>query len=97
MRSLGTIASQKRDHATALELFDRALREYPRDPGTLNNRGVALLSLQRPEDALASFDRALAAKPEFPEALANRGQALSELRRYADALQRCCPATMSKP
>jgi predicted O-linked N-acetylglucosamine transferase (SPINDLY family) len=86
LRALGTIASQTLDHATALELLDRVLQENPRDPGALNNRGVALLALRRPEEALASFDHALAANPEFIEALTNRGEALGELRRYADAL-----------
>jgi tetratricopeptide (TPR) repeat protein len=46
---------------------------------TWNNRGNALLSLQRVEDAMASYERALALAPDLPEAKRNRAETLGYL------------------
>ena len=45
----------------------------------LNNRGLALTALYRPQDALESYEKAIAIKPDFVEALNNRGNALRDL------------------
>ena len=58
----------------------------PKWPEALTNRGVALLILDRAEDAVASYDRALAIRPTFALALSNRGNALCRLGRYQQAL-----------
>ena len=50
------------------------------------NRGTALASLGRNEQALADFDAALALMPDHPAALYNRGNALSALGRTQEAL-----------
>jgi tetratricopeptide (TPR) repeat protein len=60
------------------------------EPGylaALNNRGVALLALRQPLEAIASYETALALDPDFAEAIYNRGDALRELRRFAEALR----------
>jgi hypothetical protein len=51
----------------------------------LNNRGVTLHKLRRPEEALASHDSALASRPDWAEALTNRGVALYDLKRFDEA------------
>src|SRR5262249_15465386 len=48
----------------ALASYDRALAIKPDDADALYNRGIALRSLKRFEEALANYDRALAAKPD---------------------------------
>jgi predicted O-linked N-acetylglucosamine transferase (SPINDLY family) len=52
----------------------------------LNNRGVALWNLKRPEEALACYARALSLEPGFAEAWGNQGLALRDMGRYEDAL-----------
>src|SRR5262249_3381897 len=66
--------------------FDRALAIEPAHAGVLDNRGAALLAMNRFEDALASFDRALAVEPDHVEALYHRGHALANLERYDEAV-----------
>ena len=52
----------------------------------LDNRGVALFTVGRFEDALASYDRALAIRPADAETLCHRGHALAFLGRYEEAI-----------
>ena len=59
----------------------------PNDVDLINRRGVALLELGRPDEALAAFERLLAHDENYREALGNRGNALIKLNRAADALE----------
>lgn len=45
-------------------------------PEVFVNRGVILMMMERPDDALRDFDRALALQPDLAEALVNRGAIL---------------------
>ncbi len=58
----------------------------PGDLGILQNRGSALLSLGRPQEALDSFQQVSARNPRQWEALINRGSALAALGRQTEAL-----------
>jgi len=69
----------------ALGCYDQALAATPRYPDAVNNRAVALWSLNRFEEALAGFDAALALKPDYVEAHYNRGNALRDLLRLDEA------------
>ena len=53
--------------AAALDLADRALAAQPRNVPVAFLRGVALMDLQRNEDALAHFERMSQTYPELPD------------------------------
>src|SRR5262249_54603439 len=55
--------------------------------------GSALLSLDRPEDALAAFDAALQNMPTHAAAWNNRGRALQALNRHSEAAESFAKAT----
>lgn len=61
------------------------------------NRGNALLTLQRPEEALRSFDAARAGNPQDAAIMSNRGAALLALSRPHDALLSCQDALAIDP
>ena len=71
------------DHALAL--LRRARAAAPGAAGIANQLGLALLRMERVEEAAASFHDALTLDPAFPPALANRGMASSALGFDADA------------
>jgi tetratricopeptide (TPR) repeat protein len=54
-----------------------------------SNRGNALQTLRRFDDALASHDAALRLRPDFPVALSNRAVTLQALDRLDEALASC--------
>ncbi|WP_213740655.1 tetratricopeptide repeat-containing sulfotransferase family protein [Bradyrhizobium sp. dw_411] len=57
------------------------------DPAeVLNNRGMMLTSMNRPEEALANFDAALSLNPDFVEAHNNRAVVLAAIKRPEAAL-----------
>jgi tetratricopeptide (TPR) repeat protein len=66
--------------------FDEGLRLEPDNAELLNGRGVTLLELRRPAEALESFDRLLVSAPGHRDALGNRANALLKLNRVAEAL-----------
>jgi predicted TPR repeat methyltransferase len=67
-------------------VLDEAVRLNPLLLDALCVRGIALMRLRRPQEAIACFDRALSAKPDFVEALSNRATAYLELKRFDEAL-----------
>ncbi|QGM45119.1 DUF6165 family protein [Methylocystis heyeri] len=83
---LGVVMTQTGRAAKGVAFIDRALAIHPNDAEALYNRGNALLSLRRFEEALESFDKALAIAPRYAEAHNNRGNVLQELNRHRDAL-----------
>ena len=94
---LAIVEFQRGDLEKAVMLLDRCLRYRPDYPEALNDRGVALCSLERREEALASYDRALALNPTYPEALNNRGLVLNLLGRDEEALAALDRAIASRP
>lgn len=82
----GVIACQMGDPAGGLSLIDHAIRLNPSVGSTYYNRGSALHTLQRLEEALASYDQALVFVPGFSGIWTNRARVLSDLKRLEDAL-----------
>jgi predicted O-linked N-acetylglucosamine transferase (SPINDLY family) len=80
------IAAQRGDPASALGMFDRALKIESGNAAALNNRGMALRDLGRLEEALADFDRAARIRPDLLDALVNRGNVLRDLKRLEAAV-----------
>lgn len=80
----------------ALKDIDKAL-SLRNDPKILLNRGVILLQLERPGDALATFDKAIAAGLQHPVAFFNRGLALERLSRLDEALASYDEALLRQP
>ena len=83
---LGAIHIARGHPARALELIDASLARVPRQPVAQNNRGVALLALDRVADALNAFRIAISIAPEFVEAYRNCGRTLYLLGRSPEAL-----------
>ena len=83
---LGVLRYQQRDPAAAVPLIEAALKIIPGNIYARVGLGLALLRLNRFDEALDTFDRALAIKPDYAEALTRRGDALLGLGRQADAL-----------
>jgi len=82
LRLLATIAAQRKNSETAVELFDQALKINPDHASTLNNRGNALLDLKRYNEALESYGRALELEPDYAEAHYNRGNTMVDLKHH---------------
>lgn len=94
---LATVALQRNNFASAIDLFDRALKINSNFADAHNNRGTSLKNLDRYAEALDSFDRALKIKPNFAEAHFNRGNTLYSLKRYEEALDSYDRAIKIKP
>ena len=92
MKGVAKTGSGDRDAATtafrdAIEAYDQSLAVRPGDPGTLNNKGTALLDIGRLHvargdrdaaatafgDAIEAYDQSLAVRPGDPDTLNNKG------------------------
>src|SRR6266478_8923785 len=65
---LGIIELQKANPVAAIEWIDRAIAIRPNTAEFFYNRGNALGTLKRFDEAIASYDRALTMKPDYAEA-----------------------------
>jgi predicted O-linked N-acetylglucosamine transferase (SPINDLY family) len=68
-----------------------------RRPELYNNRGSALLALERHREALENYDEAIRLNPEFADAYCNRGNALQRLKQYAAAVENYDKSILLKP
>ncbi len=83
---LGVTQIQLGNAQAGLQCIEKSLAINPLQPVTIANRGNALLTLDRGEEALASYDEALTLSPDYPIAHYGRGNALSALGQPLDAL-----------
>jgi WD40 repeat protein/tetratricopeptide (TPR) repeat protein len=77
--------------------YTERLRAHPDDPGSLHQRGHALLRLNRSEEALADFSAASALRPLDAHLRAYQGVCLFNLKRYAPALDQLESAFQTDP
>lgn len=84
---LAGVAMQQGRAADAIGLFERALKDQPRNPFLHFNLGEAYKRTQNLTAALPHFQRAGALKPDFADAFASAGDALRALGRM-DAAKR---------
>ena len=67
--------------------FDQILTINSTNAKALNNKGLALLGLQKNEEAIQFFDRVFDMNPSDVYALINRGGALLALEKNEEAIQ----------
>jgi tetratricopeptide (TPR) repeat protein len=84
---LSACAFETGDYAAALTAADQALALNPAYPEALNNRGNALLRLDRPHEAAEAMRAALRFTPGDHELHLNLGNALEGLEQFPAALQ----------
>lgn len=82
---LGLLAYQRGQHATAVDLIEKAIAEDGDNATYHQNLGCALKAMNRLDDAVASLQRAIALRPDYSEAHYNLGNALKELDRPDEA------------
>ena len=80
------VATRDEAHVATRVSYDRALDLLPGNPYLLANKGLALSSMARYDEAVKWFDKAVQANPKFGAAWANRGLALFKLGRYEEAV-----------
>jgi tetratricopeptide (TPR) repeat protein len=94
---LGLIFLQQAKMPDGERQISRAIEISPHVAAFHFNRGKALQSLERFEEAIASYDRAIALKPDFVEAFNNRGNVFNGLKRYDEAIESYDRAIALKP
>jgi len=77
----GDLMQENGDPAGALREYELALREAPDDPMIWNNRGVALSSLGRYDEAMGSYRKATELRPGYWMAWFNLGKAIQRKAR----------------
>lgn len=83
---LGVVEALRKNGASALYLFDRALKISPRNADIFADKGRVLSEMGRHREALPCYERAVSISPKHEIALYNQGCALLALDCPADAL-----------
>lgn len=81
----GQDAHEKGDLAAAITLYEKAIKIIPEFPEAEYQRGSALLSLGKADEAEKSFRRALELRPDWPLAMTGLGSVLVQRGRFAEA------------
>lgn len=79
-------AQQRQDYAAMAHLLEQALAIVPDRVSVLTNLSVALLKLDRADEALAHAEKSVALDADNAEGWLNAGNAHRALKRYPDAL-----------
>jgi len=82
--NLGNAYLEKENYQQALACYQNALA-IQECPETLSNIGVALVGLNRMEEAITYHQKAIQADPNFSKAYSNLGLALNQMNRLAEA------------
>jgi small glutamine-rich tetratricopeptide repeat-containing protein alpha len=75
LKSQGNAAMAKKDYATAIDLYSKALAIIPADPIFLSNRAAAYSASKDHESAKADAEAAVAADPKYTKAWSRLGLA----------------------
>jgi tetratricopeptide (TPR) repeat protein len=84
---MGVLAHQRGDSLEAMRYFDAVSKSNPGYAPIWYNRGAALQTLKRNDEALESYDRAISLDACYSAALVNRGAVLKEMSRQGEALE----------
>ncbi len=71
----------------SIKLFDKVLEINPKYAAAWNNKGIALASLKRYEEAIECYDKVLEIDPKDAAAWYVKGIALASLKRYEEAIE----------
>src|SRR5690606_20063341 len=74
----GNIQFKDKRYEEAIRFYDEAIGKYPKLADAYFNKGLALMQLDRPEEAYESFSQALEIENSFHEARLARAEARSE-------------------
>ncbi len=81
----GQDAHEKGDLPAALNFYEKALEAFPDFPEAELQRGNALLSLKRPDDAEKAFRKALGLREDWTLAMSNLGSLLVQRGEFEEA------------
>jgi tetratricopeptide (TPR) repeat protein len=82
---LGLVLGNEQNLEEAIDCFDKAIALSPSAGDAHFNRGFALMSMGRNDEALVSFETAILHQPSMPEAYIAAGQVCEEQLDYAKA------------
>jgi tetratricopeptide (TPR) repeat protein len=94
---LGLAAYRAGSYERAVTCFSQVIELNPRFASAYNDRGSALLMLQRYDLAISDFNRALLIKPELAAAYHNRGLAYTQKKMHWQAISDYSRAIELKP
>ncbi len=85
---LGNTAAWELNWDRAVEYYRKALAEFPEHPEALTNLGLALLELDRLEDALQAYQRAAEIVPDNPIPVEKCAEIYERMGRVREAIER---------
>ena len=85
-------SSNNQDHLSKayeneIKTQDTAIEINPQDAEAWKNKGLALVILQKPEEAIKAFDKAIEINPQNSDVWTGEGLALIELNKYDEAIK----------
>jgi len=78
---------EMKNYQKAIAIYDDALKINPKDTTALNNKGTALISLNKYQEAIKCFEKALEIDPKDASVLHNKGVNLEKLGKHQDAIK----------
>ena len=76
----------QKEYKQAIQFYDLSIQLDPDFAEGYNNRGVAKVEYDRPEEAILDYNQAILIRPGYKDALLNRAYAYEALGRFDDAL-----------
>lgn len=80
LRELGNLQYDQLNYSKAAEWYAKALEVRPNDVDVRNDRGGALFSAGRTDEAFVEFEKCLSLNPNHPQSLMNYGLALLKVK-----------------
>ncbi len=87
LQAMAEVHLLRRDHSTALELYDELIRSYPKEPKLRNEQGVCLHQAGRRDAAAKAYEDALALDSAYAMAWNNLGVLRSSAAAPEPAIQ----------
>lgn len=82
----GTANHEQGNYDEAIEKYDQVIKLNPQFVDAYQNKGLALIELNRAKEAILAFDQALKLKGNDPDIYINKGNAYRELNSQAEAI-----------